>query len=516
MTRAAKLLLMPVLLGQLGFFAFVARHRFIDGDEGAFLLSSRLAVGNQKPYVDFFYNQAPLLPYVYGPWMKVAGMSWSSGRMLCVLLTAVLGIILYDHVCRQTRSWSAGLAAVLLFTCSTLVFAWYTVVKTHCLAGLFLFSAYAALSRYSERSPRWPLAVGGLLFGLSVDSRSFVFLVAPLLLWWVFQNCGDQGRLASLFRFLGGFILGTLPSLLLFLSSPDRFLFDNLRYHGLRSSQGLIGWWQEKLVVFLQLFLGARDGNGLQWSILFLVSFGLAFSVPARGYLPRFAFQIAVLLMIIGLLPTPSYAQYFCLCVPFLIVSAVCGTSELLTHLESRRDRLLATAACLCVLAIYVGVSARDLRKYLITGDGVPGVQPALDRGDWKLQRVIEASQAIDQIARPGEVVASFWPGDIFQTKAAPFPGLENPFTLPVSDKLTAEQRLRYHIVTPTEIEGDFAAHRPRVVVLRNQILTAVTADELRRMQGLAASFRNSLVADGYIPVRSIGGISIYVCCVTP
>jgi len=126
---------------------------------------------------------------------------------------------------------------------------------------------------------------------------------------------------------------------------------------------------------------------------------------------------------------------------------------------------------------------------------------------------VTEVSNALRQIAGPGETVAAFWPGDIFQTAAAPVSGLENPFALPISDKLTPEQRTRYHIITADEIRSSFAEKKPRVVVLRNQILSAVTADELRRMQVVATSFRDSLAASGYVPVRSIGGISIYVCC---
>lgn len=38
-----------------------------------------------------------------------------------------------------------------------------------------------------------------------------------------------------------------------------------------------------------------------------------------RKYPPRLAFEIAALLSLICLLPTPAYLQYFSLCVPFLV-----------------------------------------------------------------------------------------------------------------------------------------------------------------------------------------------------
>jgi len=65
--------------------------------------------------------------------------------------------------------------------------------------------------------------------------------------------------------------------------------------------------------------------------------------------------------------------------------------------------------------------------------------------------------------------------------------------------------------VSPKDIESDFALHTPRIVVLRDQVFSAVpTAEELRRLQGSMDALKNSLRDNGYILVRSIGGISIY------
>ena len=129
--------------------------------------------------------------------------------------------------------------------------------------------------------------------------------------------------------FLAGFAAGLVPSLILFLNSPDAFLFNNLRYHAMRSSEGLVGWWWEKFVIVLELFLWGGEGNGLQWSMLFFVGFGLAMSGAKQKRIPSLALGIAAILALICLLPTPAYVQYFCLCVPFLIVGAVCGVDDL-------------------------------------------------------------------------------------------------------------------------------------------------------------------------------------------
>ena len=370
MTRTAKLLLVPIVLLQILFFTFVALHRFIDGDEGFYLLASKLVLMHKKPYLDFMYEQAPLLPYVYALWMKCFGISWNSVRIFSALLTTLLGTLLYEHVCRQTRNWLAGLSAVVLFASSALVFAWFPVVKTPSLAGLFLFAAYVAVSRLSSTSPRWLFCAGGLLLGVSVDTRSYLLVLIPVFLWWIFRTSDAGARRPSILWFLGGFTIAMVPCLYLFISSPYAFLFNNLGYQAMRTNAGLMGMWPEKFIVVLMLFIGGPQGNGIQNSILFFIILGFIFSIRRPRYPPRLAFQIAITTGIISLLPTPTLPQYFCLCVPFLVVSAVCVVNGLFVTLESRRQRLLAAAACVCLLGIYLAGSANDLRKYLITGDG--------------------------------------------------------------------------------------------------------------------------------------------------
>jgi hypothetical protein len=512
MTRTAKLLLVPIVLLQVLVFTFIVRHRFIHVDEGFFLVAARLVLMGKKPYLDFFYPQAPLLPYIYALWMKCFGISWAAGRQLAALLTCLLGALVYGHVCRLTRNWLAGFAAVIVFVSSTLIFAWLPIVAPFSLAGLFIFAAYVVVSRLSAESPPWLIAAAGLLLGLSVDIRSYLLLLIPLFLWWTFKNSTTDSRIACTLWFFGGFTIAMAPSLYLFISSPDAFLFNNLGYHAIRSNEGLIGMWREKLVLAILFFFGGPGANGIQDSILFFVSLGFVFSMPGQEYPARQAFQAALVVGALSLLPTPAYLPYFCLAVPFLIVSTVCVVNDLFVSLDSRRQRLFAAVACVALLGVYVGASARDVRRYFQTGEGIPGVRWARDKGDWKLQRILDVSQAIDQIAKPGETVASFWPGDIFQTAATSFPGFENPFALAVSEKLTAQQRATYHIPSPADIESDLAAHTPHIVVLRDQVFSAVpTPEELKRLQRSMDAIKSSLRANGYNLVQTIGGISIYV-----
>jgi dolichyl-phosphate-mannose-protein mannosyltransferase len=508
MNRTCKFLLVPVFLALLCFFLFVARHRFINLDEGFYLLASRLVLQHKAPYLDFFYTQAPLLPYAYGLWMKLFGISWFSARHFSAALTIILGLLVYEHVCRETQRWIAGLAAVVLFASSTYIFAWFPLAMTFSLASLFLFGAYVIASRLTSASPAWLVAVAGLLFGLSVDTRSYVVGLAPVFLWWIFRHSETRSRIARILWFLGGFTIGLGPSLCLFAASPDLFLFNNLGYHAIRSNSGLIGAWRGKLRVARTVLFGPGD-NGFQFSLLSTVSFAGILVLRIRKGAALLAFLIALVLGVISILPTPPLVQYFCMCMPFLIVAAVSGASDYVASLRAGRPKQLAVLASIALLAAFVASSPPSFRRYLVTGRFVIGVGGPHDAQNWTLDRVSAVSKAIDQLAAPDEKIASFWPGYIFASKAEPYPGFENNSVgRMIANKLTVEQRAKYHILAESEIEADFAAHTPRIAVVGNQdIITHFTH---------SSEHATILLSDGYTAVKTIGDTSIFVCCSRP
>ena len=114
---------------------------------------------------------------------------------------------------------------------------------------------------------------------------------------------------------------------------------------------------------------------------------------------------------------------------------------------------------------------------------------------------MLAVSKAIDQLAAPGEKVMSFWPGYVFGTQAAPFPGFENDSGLHISALLTAGQRFKYHILCPSQIGAQIEAHIPRIVILGNQ----------EYWHKPKQPYAEALVRTGYRCARLIGNTSIYV-----
>lgn len=220
-------------------------YRAIDLDEGFYVIAVKLTAKQQIPYLDYFFNQAPFMPVVYGIWLDIFGSSWISLRLLSVLMGVSSGLIIFSYIYAETRSRLAAATALALYASCGYVLTWLTVVKPYSLATLFLVSAFATLCW----PPVQPGASGLLSLAFSVAlARRLAFMWA---LSYPFSPSGYWHlRVRTKAEFLGwfsfGFAAGFSPCIVLFLYSPDIFIFNNLGFHALRSGSGFIGDWQQK------------------------------------------------------------------------------------------------------------------------------------------------------------------------------------------------------------------------------------------------------------------------------
>ncbi len=498
-----RLLRIPIFFFLGLFFYYVGQHRLIDGDEGYYLEASRLVMEQKIPYLDFFFPQTPLLPYAYGLWMKLFGMTWYSARSCSAALTTILGMFIYEHIYRETHKWFAGLAAVILFASSVYIFAWYPIAKTYSLSGLLLFAVYVILAQLNQSSSLWLIVVAGVLFGLSVDARLFMAGLAPLFIWWVLQKSNRSDRILRLLCFVGALSISVSPLLYLFFAHYKIFIFNNIGFHALRSNDGLVGNFWQKIKTVALIFVNGhlRFGeNGIQ--LIILLSFSLAVNFPPRKAKNAnvLALLIALALGLISLLPTPTWIQYFCITVPYLIVASVCPTADWMYSLRSGPRRRMAALAGLAVLLIFVASGSPSFRRYLFTGQDVMGVFTAAAAPNWTLENASAVSQAIDGLATPKEKIAGFWPGYTFASYADPYPGFEDDFARQVSSKLTLDQVRNYHNITRGIIEAAIVAHAFRLAVVGNQLVD----------DGARAKYEQLLRANGYTEAQKIGDASIY------
>src|SRR5437870_10487731 len=224
-------------------FVPMSLFRLVDGDEGTYLLVSRLVVEGQLPYHDFYYPQMFLLPYVYGAWMTLVGYSWYGARLLSAAFSVALGLLLYRQVARRAGARAWGLLAAVLLTFTSLAFGWYPLVKTFALPTLLLFAAYAVLSTRS----RWKWAASGFLLGLAVACRVYVVAVTPAFLLEISLTEKElKPRLMETARFAIGLTLALLPTEFLFLLDPATFVCNIGSSQTIRADYSLMDWWAQK------------------------------------------------------------------------------------------------------------------------------------------------------------------------------------------------------------------------------------------------------------------------------
>ncbi len=441
---------------QAAVLAPLAAFRFVDGDEGVYAYASRLAVHGYVPYRDFFYEQAPLLPYVYGPAGFLSGESWYALRGLSVVFATVVGLLLFRFG-RERQGPAVAFAAVVVYAGSGLVFGYLTLVKTFALSALLLFAAFVLVE-----AGRWFGA--GLLVGLAVDTRLLLLAVAVVFVFAARRRLG---------RYVTGLVVGLMPSLVLLAISPRAFWFDNVRYHSLKSPSGLVGNAHQKAQTAATLlgFEPTDRALGIQFGLLVLAA---ALALFWRRHL-SLALAIAIVLGIVSFLPTPSYVQYFSLLVPFLLVGAV--------ELRPPPALLAAFGVAFLVPAAW---AVRDLVSY------DPVLRPSLGS-------IHDVSARVDALSRPNERVLSSWPGYLVGTHAWALPDYTNQFAPVAAAKISRATAHRYHVASERELEALIRHRRVRLIVYRNW----VTAPPFARWDA-------ALRAGGYRLVVSVKTAAIY------
>jgi hypothetical protein len=479
----------------------MALVRLVDADEGAYLLAARLVMEGKSLYHDFFYPQMPLLPYVYGVWSLLVGPSWYGARLLSALFTVALGLVLFQHLARLTASLGWAAAGVLLYGASALTLAWMPLVKTYALTGLLVFAAGALLS--FRPGPGRQLAGGGLL-GLAVAIRLYPIALVPVLAAVVLAETRGRGQLAAVGRFLGGLALGLLPAAPLALRDPDTFAFNVIGYQAIRSDGfGLIGAAGQKLETAARLvgLDGVEAAAGVQVLLLLLLNAALLGLVAARVVSATMSLPVAAVLLVVSLLPTPTYTQYFCLAVPFLVVNAVLALRWADGRLAAlgAEARRLARLGALVAGVVYVAMAPLEAHRYAWDGRDVPGIFRTDNAVNWRIDTVTRVTRALDERGGGHGMAITWWPGYLVGSRAALLPGMENHWNWRYADALSDAELRKYHYISHDGIARSILRRRGDVVVLGNWVF------------GAAPAYRVILARGGYTLVGRVGDAEIYV-----
>lgn len=495
--RRLSLLLAGGVCLHLGLATWYAVNRPIDGDEGYYGLAARLVAEGRTPYADFFYPQAPLLPYLYAPAAAAVGAPQLPGLRLLSVVLSGLGVVLAAGWLRRAHADRPGvaLAALALFALSPEVILWHTTVKTFAWTSLVSLAGLVAMDRALAAPARRAIwyALGGGLFGLAVGAR---LLFAPVALvpavWLLRRRSGRDPRGAV--WWLAGLAVGLAPVWLALAHDPAVFWFDNLGYHRLRFSELADRPAVVRRLAGLAVLGRTLATNPGLLALVLLAGWG-AVARRRRGQAPGSPLAAVSLLAagvhtLAGLVPEPVYMQYFTGTLPALLVPAAADGLARLPGRRPGRWRLVAGLAAPAVCAVSLGAIRNDLHP----------------EACWRLDHYRQVCARIQAHSRPGETVLAFWSGYAAGSDRRPLPGFENHFAVGVSELLTAPERRRYRVPGRAELAAAFRAEIPAVTVIGAWMHDIDTALDDQQMIDLLADFQAH-----YVLVDELDGVKICV-----
>ena len=147
--RAPTLVLLLCCL-DFAVLVYYATVRRVDADEGFYTTAARLVWQGKAPYKDFFYQQAPLLPYVYSWIWAIRPNSLVAMRILSAVFCAAATLLWGSGLLRvKTLPVRVALATLLTILLDPYWISWNVVVKTFSFSNLMisivLVALYAAL-----------------------------------------------------------------------------------------------------------------------------------------------------------------------------------------------------------------------------------------------------------------------------------------------------------------------------------------------------------------------------------
>jgi hypothetical protein len=491
---------------------YYANVRPLDGDEGFYTTAARLVSEGKLPYRDFFYQQAPLLPYLYSCVWSVCPRSLVAMRVLSALCGSI-AVLLWGLWCfafGRRFSVKAGLATFAVVLMNPYSISWNVVVKTFAFANLFMtiatLSLYLAL-RFSQL--RW-FFVAGVALGACASVRSFygplLFVVFVWLLWQ--KPKGLQASHSAAAIFLAGCVLGLLPMIVSFLRDPAAFLFNNLGYHhldagymwdGTRLIEGYRSVGHTALVYFATIavrLIGFHPYFTIELiiGVMGIVSIRKLRHSFASPYQPQdyLYFQIALLMLfaytVVALLPFPPYDQYFDSPLVPLVVPFVMEGIRLISR--TSRNRVVALVLVLALLCL------PEVRHETRENSWDPV---------WRVPIYRQVSQTIADNSRPEDIVMSFWPGFVFESGRQYFSGLEDHFAFRVISELTPQERTHYHIIAHDRILQAVANREASLLVIPPWIVEYYNNLSQNQIQ----EFHHA-IDDNYVLIQQISGIGIY------
>lgn len=454
---------------------FAKTMRSYDHNEGLYMTAGWLMAHGRMLYGDFSFWQMPYSAALYATvfWLFEPSHVLLTGKLL-VFVWWLAALALYAAI-----AWSAShrvnftVALTLLFAVNPTVIrcaveASNYVQPVACALAAFLMVVRAG---HSGAQARWCWLGAGVCTALAVGFKLYYLTVAVAFLAVALGFPRDLVLGARLrgaaVPYVAGMACGLAPVALWVLRDPAAFWFNNLQVHNLTTE-----WWRDLAVRYraagrafeipiaggekLRFAAGviAQVGNGAIIGALAIGAGGAGRTLLARreGVLAAALIAVGVVTVFV---PTPMWAQYWGLPVPFLLV----GLAVVLPRASRWRG---GCGNAILALALLMAIAAdgrrllREARQVMQT-ENWAGI--ALHREARELATRVPAGHAPERLATMQQVwAAESGRFEIIAELAYA------PFTFVIADRLAAERRACYRVVGPVDLAALLRGREPTAV----------------------------------------------------
>jgi len=266
--------------------------------------------------------------------------------------------------------------------------------------------------------------------------------------------------------------------------------FDLVQYHTRLITLSPRASLEQKVHVVGQLLGAHREDRalGLQLALLALVLVAGALRDGQPLHRDPSLLLLASL-VVLTVVPSPTYAQYFCVATPLLVELVVARVAAL------GWDR--PRAPLFLGLAVHLSLAGVEARRHLSTGEDLIGVG-ADHAHQFRLATVRDVERHLRRY--PGCNVVATWPGHLVETPLVAWPGTESHFGVFAAALLVdADARRRVHVLSREETAALIdAPNGPRLLVISE--LWPGTLD--------------ASIVGGRLPEReSFGGVTVFGDC---
>jgi len=300
-----------------------ALDRRLSTDEHQYFSAAALVTEGKLPYGDFAFNQAPVMPFVYGAVFRVTGARLLVARLLSVgfAVTSVLlaAVSLWSEKGRDERRPTAAAFLVASAT-GVQVFVSGVSLAHNASLGMFFVALGFLMMPERESGGRWRWLAAGSAAGLAVATR-VLFVAAPLVFLLYALTISRKERWRNAVVVCTGCLLGVSPLIAMLAVNPTRCWACVVSMHHVVAELGTQPTGIGERIDFLREYIGKDVMFGLNF--LFIIAFAVlplaraCLSGPrvANKDLLATAMTAALALTIFGI--PLRYPHYFAIIVPF-------------------------------------------------------------------------------------------------------------------------------------------------------------------------------------------------------